>query len=113
MLCLKIIFSLILFFSVSDYSQPSLNKSTQHGTYDYFFNLTYFYSRDRVQVSEFSGYNEVANRYDRISSCRIWLSYIYGQILVVHPSECNQLSCSCTFQHGNRTKNRNIDYYSL
>ena len=32
-------------------------------------------------------------------------SYIYGQILVVHPSECNQLSCSYTFQHGNRTKN--------
>ena len=43
------------FLSVSDYSQSSLNKSTQHGTYDYLFNLTYFYSRDRVQVSEFLG----------------------------------------------------------
>ena len=34
-------------------------------------------------------------------------SYIYGQILVVHPSECNQLSCSYTRQHGNRTKKKN------
>ena len=33
-------------------------------------------------------------------------SYIFGQILVVHPSECNQLSCCCTFQHGNRTKKK-------
>ena len=65
-----------LFISVSHDSQPSLNKSTQHGTYDYLFNLTYFYSRDRVQVSEFLGYNEMANRYDRISSCRILL-FIY------------------------------------
>ena len=43
-------------------------------------------------------------------------SYIYGQILVVHPSECNQLSCSYTFQHGNRKKTtakRNTYYYSL
>ena len=94
-----------LFLSVSDFSQSSLNKSTQHGIYDYLFNLTYFYSRYRVQVSEFLGYNEMANRYDRISLCRILCSYIYGQILVVHPSECNQLSCSYTFQHGNRTKN--------
>ena len=72
----EIIISMSLFFSVSDYSQSSLNKSTQHGTYDYLFNLTYFYSRYRVQVSEFVGYNEMANRYDRISSCRILL-FIY------------------------------------
>ena len=51
----EIIISMSLFLSVSDYSQPFLNKSTQHGTYDYLFNLTYFYSRDRVQVSEFLG----------------------------------------------------------
>ena len=51
----EIIISMSLFLSVSDYSQSSLNKSTQHGTYDYLFNLTYFYSRDRVQVSEFLG----------------------------------------------------------
>ena len=44
---------MILFLSVSDYSQPSLYKSTQHGKYDYLYNLTYFYPRDRVQVSEF------------------------------------------------------------
>ena len=48
-----IFFFMILFLSVSDYSQSSLTKSSQHGTYDYLFNLTYFYSRDRVQVSEF------------------------------------------------------------
>ena len=73
----EIIISMSLFLSVSDYSQSSLIKSsTQHGTYDYLFNLTYFYSRDRVQVSEFLGYNEMANRYDRISSCRILL-FIY------------------------------------
>ena len=94
-----------LFLSVSDYSQSSLNKSTQHGTYDYLFNLTYFYSRDRVQVSEFLGYNEMANRYDRISSCRILLFIYLRANLSCHPSECNQLSCSYTFQHGNRTKN--------
>ena len=38
----EIIISMSLFLSVSDYSQSSLNKSTQHGTYDYLFNLTYF-----------------------------------------------------------------------
>ena len=69
----EIIISMSVFLSLSDYSQSSLNKSTQHGTYEYLFNLTYFYSRDRVQVSEFLGYNEMANRYDRISSCRILL----------------------------------------
>ena len=72
----EIIISMSLFLSVSDYSLPSFNKSTQHGTYDYLFNLTYFYSRDRVQVSEFFGYNEMANRYDRISSCRILFIYL-------------------------------------
>ena len=51
----EIIISMSLFLSVSDYSQSSLNKSTLHGTYDYLFNLTYFYSRDRVQVPEFLG----------------------------------------------------------
>ena len=29
-------------------------------------------------------------------------SFIYGQILVVHPSECYQLSCSYTCRHGNK-----------
>ena len=33
----EIIISMSLFLSVSDYSQSSLNKSTQHGTYDYLF----------------------------------------------------------------------------
>ena len=41
-------------------------------------------------------------------------SYIYGQILVVHPSECNQLSCSDTFQHGNRTKKQqNVTHITI
>ena len=39
-------------------------------------------------------------------------SYIYGQILVVHPSECNQLSCSYTFQHGNK-KQQNITHIAI
>ena len=81
----EIIISMSLFLSVSDYSQSSLNKSTQHGTYDYFFNLTYFYSRDRIQVSEFLEYNEMANRYDRISSCRILL-FIYLRANLSCPS---------------------------
>ena len=38
-------------------------------------------------------------------------SYIYGQILVVHPSECNQLSCSYTFQQGNRIKKQQTVTY--
>ena len=45
----KIMISMILFLSVSDYSQASLNKPTQHGTYDYLFNLTDFYSRDKFK----------------------------------------------------------------
>ena len=81
----EIIISMSLFLSVSDYSLPSLNKSTQHGTYDYLFNLTYFYSRDRVQVSEFFEYNEMANRYDRISLCRILL-FIYLRTNLSCPS---------------------------
>ena len=81
----EIIISTSLFLSVSDYSQSSLKKSTQHGTYDYLFNLTYFYSRDRVQVSEFLGYNEMANRYDRIFSCRILL-FIYLRANLSCPS---------------------------
>ena len=81
----EILISMSLFLSVSDYSLPSLNKSTQYGTYDYLFNLTYFYLRDRVQVSEFFGYNEMANRYDRISSCRILL-FIYLQTNLSCPS---------------------------
>ena len=41
-------------------------------------------------------------------------SYIYGQILVVHHSECNQLSCSYTFQHGNRTKKQqNVTHIAI
>ena len=81
----EIIISMSLFLSVSDYSLPSLNKSTQHGTYDYLFNLTNFYSRDRVQVSEFFEYNEMANRYDRISLCRILL-FIYLRTNLSCPS---------------------------
>ena len=83
----EIIISMSLFLSVFDYSQSSLNKSTQLGTYDYLFNLTYFYSRDRVQVlvSEFLGYNEMANRYDKISSCRILL-FIYLRANLSCPS---------------------------
>ena len=81
----EIIISMSLFLSVSDYSQSSLNKSTQHGTYDYLFNLTYFYSRGRVQVSKFLGYNEMANIYDRIASCRILL-FIYLRANLSCPS---------------------------
>ena len=101
----EIIISMSLFLSVSDYSQSSLNKSTQHGTYDCLSNLTYFYSRDSVQVSEFLGKKK--GQIDMTGSLHVGYccSYIYGQILVVHPSECNQLSCSYSFQHGNRTKN--------
>ena len=75
-----------VFLSVSDYSQSSLNKSTQHGTYDFLFNLTYFYSRDRVQVSRVLRIkNEMANRYDRMSSCRILL-FIYLRANLSCPS---------------------------
>ena len=44
-------------------------------------------------------------------------SYIYGQILVVHPSECNQLSCSYTLLFSMVTEEKtakcNTYYYSL
>ena len=96
---------MILFHSVSDNSQPSLNKSTQHGTYDYLFNLSYF-----IQGTEFKCQNSkdiVKWQIDMTGSLYVGYccSYIYRQILVVHPSDCNQLSCSYTFQHDNRTKN--------
>ena len=42
---------MILSHSVSDNSQPSLNKSTQHETYD-LFNLSYF-----IQGTEFKCQN--------------------------------------------------------
>ena len=102
---------MILFLSVSDYSQPFLTKSTQHGTYNYLFNLTYFYSRDRFKRQ--SSKDIMKSQIDMRGSLHVGYccSYIYGQILVVHPSECNQLSCSYTFQHGNRTKKQQTVTY--
>ena len=40
-------------------------------------------------------------------------SYIYRQILVVHPSECNQLSCSYLFNMVTEQKTANVTHIAI